>query len=191
MSFGVWTVQTSARRDQPLAQSLIRKKNEEPKDHALGRSQGGFGSKLHLIVEGHGLPLGFSLSPGQAHESKYFEKVLESIHLPHLGRKRPISRPHKIAADKAYSVGRIRKYLKKRGILPVIPRKANEKFHRHLRFDKTTYRKRNIIERSINWMKERRRIGTRFEKLAVNFTAMIQLTMIQRYFRELELINTP
>jgi transposase len=61
---------------------------------------------------------------------------------------------------------------------------------RPLNFDKETYRRRSVIERCIGWLKESRRIGTRFEKLAVNFLAMIKLAIIRRYFRVLDLSDT-
>jgi transposase len=54
------------------------------------------------------------------------------------------------------------------------------------RFDKATYKRRNVIERCIGWIKENRRVGTRFEKLAINFLAMVKLAMIRRCFRMLE-----
>ena len=50
-------------------------------------------------------------------------------------------------------------------------------------FDSELYRKRNVIERCIGWLKQARRIATRFEKLALNFLAMLKLAMIQRYLR--------
>ena len=46
-----------------------------------------------------------------------------------------------------------------------------------------TYRGRCVAEQCVGWLKEFRRIGTRFEKLAVNFHGMLQLAMICRYFR--------
>jgi transposase len=49
----------------------------------------------------------------------------------------------------------------------------------HYRFDKDTYKKRAAVEQSIGWVKERRRIATRFEKLAVSFLAMIKLAFIR------------
>ncbi|AMV37409.1 hypothetical protein VT85_26140 (plasmid) [Planctomyces sp. SH-PL62] len=53
-------------------------------------------------------------------------------------------------------------------------------------FDAEAYRRRNIVERCILWMKENRRLATRFEKLAVNFLAMVKLAMIRRCFRLIE-----
>lgn len=48
-----------------------------------------------------------------------------------------------------------------------------------------TYRGRNIIERLVGWLKEHRRLATRFEKLATSFLAMVKLAFIRRYFRAL------
>jgi transposase len=52
-----------------------------------------------------------------------------------------------------------------------------------VKFDKETYKRRSIVEKCIGWMKECRRIGTRFEKLAINFLAMVKLAMIKRSLR--------
>jgi transposase len=166
----------------------MRSKKNEPQDHALGRSQGGYGTKLHLIVEGHGIPLGFKLTPGQAHESKSLQNLLQSIRVPHVHAGRPTVRPEKLAGDKAYSSNEIRRQLQRRHIIPVIPMKKNER--RRRAFDKETYRQRNVVERCIGWMKENRRIGTRYDKLAITFSAMVQLGIIQQYLRKIELINT-
>jgi transposase len=68
----------------------------------------------------------------------------------------------------------------------VIPEKYKphgRKPGRPLVLDAETYRRRNVIERSISWLKQARRIATRYEKLAVNFLAMLKLAMIQRYLR--------
>lgn len=93
----------------------------------------------------------------------------------------PRRRPAALAGDKGYSCNHIRDWLKSRRIRDVIPTKSNEKPRRG--FDKEAYCRRNIIERCIGWLKECRRIATRFEKLAVNFVAMFKLAMIRRYLR--------
>jgi hypothetical protein len=50
-------------------------------------------------------------------------------------------------------------------------------------FDKYTYRRRAMIEQCVGWLKVCRRIGTRFEKLAVNFLAMLKRTIIERHLK--------
>jgi transposase len=109
---------------------------------------------------------------------------MDGIAIPQrLGR--PRKRPRSLAGDKAYSVKRIRQWLRAHGIQAVIPPKENESL-RHdprARFDKDAYRRRAVVEQCVGWMKECRRIGTRFDKLAVNFLGMLQLAMIHRYLK--------
>jgi len=61
---------------------------------------------------------------------------------------------------------------------------------RPLELDKQAYRQRHVIECCIGWLKECRRIGTRFEKLALHFLAMIKLAIIRRYLRILDISDT-
>jgi transposase len=129
------------------------------------------------------------VTAGQVHESTMAESVIqEAIALPIGRRRKKLHRRHKpkkLAADKGYSVQRIRDWLKGLLIAPVIPHKDNE-LARHdpaEKFDRAAYKGRSVVEQCVGWLKEFRRIGTRFEKLAVNFHGMLQLAMIRRYLR--------
>jgi transposase len=157
---------------------------EEPADHALGRSRGGFGSKFHILVDGNGTPLAVDVTAGQVHDSTRLEPVLTKVKV-HQKQGRPKSRPKQLAGDKAYSSGSIREFLEGRGIEAVIPHRDNEaaRHDPEVEFDKATYKRRSIVEQAIGWLKECRRIGTRFEKLAINFLAMVKLAMIKRTLR--------
>lgn len=92
------------------------------------------------------------------------------------GRGRPRRRPQRLVGDKGYSSGKVRRYLRRRGIQPVIPTKRNER--RQPTFDRELYRERNKVERCINRLKAFRRVATRYEKLAVNFLAMVTIAAI-------------
>ena len=151
---------------------------DEPPDHALGRSRGGFGTKFHLVCDGRATPLAVALSPGQNHESKYLEPLLSAVPL-----RRKRFWPTKIAGDKGYSVPRIRKWLRRHRITPVIPLRVDETQQRNPDFDRKSYQRRNVIERCVGWLKEFRRVATRFEKLALNYLGMLKLAMIERCFR--------
>lgn len=96
---------------------------------------------------------------------------------------RPRTRPERLAGDKGYSYPRIRQWLRDHAIKAVIPQRSDQRERCPLEFDKEAYRRRHIIENCIGWLKECRRIATRFEKLAVNFLAMLKLACIQRYLR--------
>jgi len=104
-----------------------------------------------------------------------------------IGRR---SRPKRVAGDKGYSYPRIRRWLRRHRIEAVIPQRSDQLAQhrgRPLTFDKDAYRRRSVIECCIGWLKECRRIGTRFEKLALNFLAMIKLAIIRRYLRVFDL----
>ncbi len=117
------------------------------------------------------------------HESTRIESVVATFIASRKKRRR--KKPGKLAADKAYSVPRVRDWLKAQRIEPVIPHKDNEaaRWDPAVKFDKQTYRQRAVIEQCVGWLKECRRIGTRFEKLAVHFHGMLQLAMIRRYLK--------
>src|SRR3954462_10993656 len=103
-------------------------------------------------------------------------QIFKASSIRRIGRGRPRLRPAKLAGDKAYSSRSIRQALRKRGITPVIPTKANER--RQPDFDREAYRQRNIVERLINRLKNFRRIATRYEKRAANYLAMIHIAAI-------------
>jgi transposase len=124
------------------------------------------------------------VSAGQAHESKWFEPVMNAVRIPQ-PRGRPRTRPAAVAGDKGYSYDRIRHWLWKHKIAAVIPRRSDQAWQARAPFDGEAYRGRNVVECCVGWLKECRRIATRFEKLAVNFLAMLKLAMIQRYLRTL------
>ncbi len=148
-------------------------------------SRGGFGTKIHLVCDANRLPLAAVLTPGQRHESTQFEAVMAAVRIP--GRRgRPRTRPAAVAGDKGYSDPHIRSWLRRHGVKAVIPRRSNQRpDDRRHRFDNLLYRKRAAVEPCAGWLKENRAIGTRFDKLAVQFLGMVHLAMIRRYLRAL------
>ena len=100
------------------------------------------------------------------------------------GDGQPVAWPVALGGDKGYRADWIDEYVIELGITPVIPSKENEdRDARPVSFDKEAYRCRNIVERLIGWLKESRRIFSRFEKTAKNFGGMIKMAFIQQYLR--------
>jgi len=150
---------------------------------ALGRSRGGFSTKLHILCDSKGHPLSARLSPGQDHESTQLIALLAGCEIRGEQCETLLS-PEALAGDKGYRANWIDEYLLGQDILPVIPSKSNEdRAARGVEFDTDLYRCRNIVERLIGWLKECRRIVTRFEKRASNFLGMIKMAFIQRYLK--------
>ena len=116
------------------------------------------------------------LTGGERHEQPVLPTLMERGAVKRTGRGRPRIRPDQVAGDKGYSSPTIRRYLKERQIKVIIPTKANEAPDPG--FDREAYRERNVVERLINRLKQFRRIATRYEKRAANYSAMLALAAI-------------
>lgn len=70
------------------------------------------------------------------------------------------------------------------GVRPVIAHQAQESQKPwEMPFDRAAYRRRNVVERVVGYLKECRRVATRYEKLALSYLAMVKLAMIHRCLR--------
>ena len=127
----------------------------------------------------------FHLTAGQDHETTALMPLLEGADERLLdGQGEPIPWPLAIGGDKGYRAEWIDEFLLELGILPVIPSKENEdRQARLVEFDRDAYKRRNIVERLIGWLKECRRVFSRYEKTAKNFGGILKLAFIQRYLR--------
>ena len=101
------------------------------------------------------------LTPGQKHDLTCAPQLLENVD------------PGALIGDKAYDADSLIDTLNQRSITPVIPPKANRKAKRDCDF--VLYRERNLVERFFNKIKHYRAIATRYDKLARNFLAAVQL----------------
>lgn len=97
-----------------------------------------------------------------------------------------IAWPLMVAGDKGYSYPRVRAFLERRGIEQVIPQRSDQVRHEgKRRLNCRAYRRRARVEQSVGWLKENRRVGTRYDKLATGFLAFVNLAIIRRYLRTL------
>ncbi len=116
------------------------------------------------------------LTGGERHEQPVLPLLMERGAVKRAGRGRPRIRPERVAGDKGYSSPAVRRYLKGRGIKPIIPTKVDEA--QDPVFDREAYRERNVVERTINRLKRWRRVATRYEKRAANYLAMLTIAAI-------------
>lgn len=132
----------------------------EPQDQALGRSKGGFTTKIHVMVDGLGNPLDFILTGGQAADVTQAYILIEGVQATYA------------LMDKAYDADKLIEQLKHQGIIPVIPPKSNRKEPRE--YDKHIYKERSLVECFIGKLKQFRRIFSRFEKWAKNYMHFVR-----------------
>ena len=125
---------------------------------------------MHARVVGNGLPVQVALSVGQAHDAPMAELLLDN--LPKGGT---------VLADKAYDADWVRDMIEDQDCRACIPPKSNRLDD--IPYSKRLYKKRNLIERFFNKIKQFRRIATRYDRLAENYLAMIKLASTRLWLR--------
>ncbi|QTV79854.1 IS5 family transposase [Microbacterium sp. NIBRBAC000506063] len=170
----------------------------EPPDHAIGRSRGGLTTKLHLVADGRGRPLGMMITGGNVNDTTMMTAVLEDIRVPRVGKGRPRTRPDRVLADKGYPSRANRAWLRERGIAATIPERDDQIAHRRKKpgrpidfgdQQQERYKGRNVVERCFNRLKQWRGIAMRSDKLARNYRAAICLAATLIWIKT-DLINT-
>jgi len=147
----------------PGAPACGRRKRGIQNQEALGRSRGGFSTKIHLRTNAEGNPLTFDISGGEVHEVNAYDALMELHDV----------NPKKLLGDKGYDSDAIRDDLAERGIEPVIPPRSNRKVQ--IEYDRDTYKHRNLVERCVNRIKQFRRVATRYEKTARAYLSMLSI----------------
>ncbi|MFT8247351.1 IS5 family transposase [Roseomonas sp. BN140053] len=133
----------------------------------LGRSRGGFSTKIHLRTNAHGLPVGLTLTPGEAHDSTAYARLMEERD----------SDPGILLADRGYDSDAIRQDARARGGRPEIPTRRNRRIQHSVQ--RPLYALHNRIERCINRLKNHRRVATRYDHTATSFLGFVQLAAIR------------
>lgn len=132
------------------------------------------------------------VTPGQSHDGRALELVLADIWVPRLGTGRPRTTPDVVLGDKAYSSRGNRAMLRRRGIKVVIPEPSDQRANRKRRgsaggrppkLDREAYKRRNVVERSFNLLKQWRGLATRYDKHAVTYRAGAGLAAIVAWLR--------
>jgi transposase len=115
------------------------------------------GTKRHVVSDRNGTPLAALVTGANRHDSIVFEDLIDAIPTIKRPRGRPRKRPAKLHADKAYDIPRCRRFLHRRRITVRIARKgidASARLGRH----------RWVIERTLSWLNQFRRLTVRYER---------------------------
>ena len=140
-----------------------RRRQRGQETQALGRSRGGFTTKIHAKSDASGDIIAFDLTGGEAADAPHFETLLD------IG---PDIQPRAAICDKGYASKANRAAARARGIAPVIPHKSNEKDKPKF-FAKTLYKARARIEQGMGRIKRFKRVALRCEKTARNFRSIV------------------
>src|SRR5215212_392094 len=127
------------------------------------------GTKCHLVVDAHGIPLAVLVSAANVHDSKMMLATVDAIEpIRAKTRGRPRRRPHKLHADKGYDYRHLRLALRNRRIIPRIARCGVEPKNRLGRY-------RWVVEWTLSWLNRFRRLKIRYEHRADIHLAFLQL----------------
>ena len=139
---------------------------EKTADKAVGRTKGGWNTKLHAVVDGLGNPVEFLLSAGNDHDSVHAVELLEKLSISGSA----------VLADRAYGARAIREYISEHGASYVIPPQRNVSDPWPV--DWHLYKERHLVECFFQKIKWFRRIATRYDKLDASFLAFVYLASI-------------
>jgi len=142
-----------------------------PERNALGRSRGGFSTKINARTNAEGLPIGVVITPGQAHDVTAFPALMQEIDCD----------PEHMLGDKGYDSQAVRREIEQHGGEAAIPSTATRKIQHAV--DKALYALRNQIERFFNRAKNSRRVATRYDKLIESFAAFVLLACIRIWIK--------
>jgi transposase len=140
---------------------------------AIGKSRGGWTTKIHLVAADARTAITFALSPGNAHDAPEGRELLRDLG--------PMPTALPLLMDRAYEGNETRQLVLELGMVPVVPPKSNRVDP--WRYDRALYRKRNEIERLFRRLKGYRRIFSRFEKLDCVFLAFLCFALIVEALR--------
>ena len=133
-------------------------------NQAIGRSRGGLTTKIAALVDALGNLVRFTLLPGQRHDIKSVDDLLEGIDC------------EAFLGDKAFDAKALRARLAQDGTEAVIPQRKGAA--ELIDYDREKYKWRHLVENFFCQIKAFRRIGTRYEKTDKGFAAMIYLAAI-------------
>ncbi|GAA4247933.1 IS5 family transposase [Azospirillum formosense] len=150
-------------------------------EQALGRSRGGFSTKLHLRADAEGRPVALHLTGGERHDLLGVGPLFEQGALRSGKRGRPRWKPDAVIADKAYSAAWLLDVLRRKRIVPIIPSRADQP--RNPDLDRAAYRRRNLVERLVGKLKQFRRVATRYDKLDAHYLAFVQIASVMVWLR--------
>jgi transposase len=142
----------------------------------MGPTRCGKGSKIMAIADSHGLPVAIGITSASPNESTLVDQTLDQRHIDAL--------PERIIGDKGYDSDPLDRRMRERGIQMIAPNRAKRKKTQDRR-PLRRYIRRCKVERLFAWLKNYRRIGSRWERNALNFLGMVQLGCLLILMRHL------
>ena len=130
----------------------------------MGRSRGGFGTKIHAAVNPLGHPVALKLTGAEAADSPHLPSLIADVEA------------EAVLADKGYDSDANRAAIRASGAEPCIPPRKNRT--EPIEYDRHLYKERSVAERFFGRVKQYRRVATRYDKKAANFLGFVWVASI-------------
>jgi transposase len=154
--------------DHPGAPTRGRRKRGI-QDQAIGKSRGGFSTKIHIAVDALGNALRLLYTAGQVHESTKAEALIDDL------------QAQNIIGDKAFDSDRFRAHVAQRNMAAVIPSNASRSCA--IPHDPDLYKERHLVECFINKIKHFRRVATRYDKTIASYASFVAVAACMVWMR--------
>jgi transposase len=149
--------------------SLCPRRKRGAKAQAVGLSRGGQTTKIHALSDTLGRPIGLKVTAGNVSDITMAEELLAEV-----------DGCRHVLADKGYDSDKLRTAIRAKGATPVIPGRKSRT--RKVRFDRTRYKFRWMVEAVFCRLKDFRRVATRYDKLARNYLSSLAIATIVTYW---------
>ena len=138
-------------------------------EEGLGRSCGGFSTKIHAVCDALGNPLDFIITAGQKHDASQAIAIISGL------------KAEGLLADKGYDSDAIREAARNCGMQAHIPPRKNRLEERL--YDEELYKERHKVECLFGFLKHYRRLFSRFDKTKQNFTAFLHFAAALQWLK--------
>ena len=127
---------------------------------SVGPTKAGKGSKVMLLTDTEGVPMGVTVSSASPHEVRLIESLLETACYQ-------IGNSKRLVCDRAADSSELKQSLKDKGLQLICPpiNRTKQKPRKMSKRDRVHYKHRWKIERTFGWLKHFRRLTTRWEYL--------------------------
>ena len=146
----------------------------------VGRCRAGRATKVMALADHQGLPLSICIAEGSCHDVVLTDSVLDASFIDAL--------PQRLIGDKAWDSAKHQRTLKaERGIELIAPKKGGQRPSRRRQDGRALrrVRRRWKVERLFAWLKNFRRLVTRWEYKSDNYLGMLHLGCIMILLRQL------
>lgn len=123
-----------------------------------------------IMVDAKGLPIAVNTGSASLHESSLVEPLFDFVVT--------VDFPEKLIGDKAYDSDKLDKAMADQGVDMISPHRSNRKSENKTQDGRKLrrYKRCWIVERTIGWFQDYRRLCMRWEKSTAMFQGFINLT---------------